>query len=43
MGRRLEAARKWKAKCLEKALHFTCAMCRGTVMVVTAGAGGASA
>ena len=30
---------RWKAKCLEKGLPYTCAMCRGTV-VVAAAAGG---
>ena len=31
---------RWKAMCLEKGLRFTCAMCRGAVMVVRAGGEG---
>ena len=26
---------RWKAKCLEKGLRFTCAICRGAVIVST--------
>ena len=31
---------RWKAKCLEKGLPYTCAMCRGTVVAAAAAAGG---
>jgi hypothetical protein len=30
---------RWKDKCLEKALPYTCAMCRGAVVVAAAAAG----
>jgi hypothetical protein len=30
----------WKAKCLENALPYTCAMCRGAVVAAAAGGGG---
>ena len=30
---------RWKDKCLEKGLPYTCAMCRGTVVVAPAGVG----
>ena len=34
-----DCLQRWKDKCLEKGLRFTCAMCRGAVVVVSAGAG----
>ena len=34
-----ECLGRWKAKCLEKGLRFTCAMCRGAVVVAAARGG----
>ena len=34
---------RWKAKCLEKGLRFTCPLCRGPVVVVPAAAGATAA
>ena len=35
-----ECLGRWKAKCLEKGLRFTCPMCRGAVLMVAAGGAG---
>ena len=29
-----DCLQRWKGKCMEKGLRFTCAMCRGAVVVV---------
>ena len=35
-----DCLQRWKDKCLEKGLRFTCAMCRGAVVVVVTAGGG---